>query len=64
MIHKNKYIEYKYIFTLFFTYESIKISFIPDLTKEIHAIEKEVLLEKTRVKALEDELGIKMNIHR
>ena len=35
-----------------------------DLKNEINRLEKDLLSEKTRVKALEDELKIKMNVHR
>lgn len=34
------------------------------MKNEIHRLEKDLLSEKTKVKALEDELKIKMNVHR
>ena len=34
------------------------------MKNEINSLNKDLLNQKTRVKALEDELGIKMNVHR
>ncbi len=41
-----------------------QISCIHDLKSEANSLEKEILSEKTKVKALEDELKNPMNVHR
>ena len=41
-----------------------QVSCIEDLRQEINKLEKELLGQKTRVRSLQDELGIKMNVHR
>ncbi len=41
-----------------------QVACINDLKNEANALEKDLLNERTRVKALEDELHIKMNVHR
>jgi hypothetical protein len=40
------------------------VSCIPDLKNEINSLSKDILAEKTKVKALQDELENPLNVHR